>query len=279
MTTGRDQVEMLQTAATLTRGRVSDPRFEGMANEAMQLFGGDLQGHVGRADTSELFTPLEVWTGYEWEPGAFIGLQDRGVVAWGKGVPRSQVIPRSQVKHVVETDVQPTTVTLWVDCEQPISMRVQRFAPGMNVPEAVHDALRPYDKPKEDVEIDDREDLVCPSCGGAVREGADFCPHCGHPMNPAKKFNKMWLLALIPVLVFLIVLGVLLLGQKKDKPKPLAKATATATAKPSATVKPPTGIDLPRDLRPRLAGPRTGQGLEDRQSSRSSPTARCWCAC
>src|SRR4051794_14772745 len=98
-----------------------DPRFEGMAEEAMQVFGADLQGHIGRADSSELFTPLEVWTGYEWEPGAFIGLQDRGVVAWGKSTPRSQVIARSQVKHVVETDIRAEAITLWVDCPQPIS--------------------------------------------------------------------------------------------------------------------------------------------------------------
>src|SRR4051794_5738831 len=196
-----DQLETLQAAAGRTRALVSDARFEPAAEEALQVFGPDLQGHIGRADDTALFTPVEVWTGYEWEPAAFVGLQDRGIVGWGKGAPRTQVIPRAEVKHVVETDVRPEAVTLWVDCEQPISLRVTRFAPGLDVPQAVHDALAPFAREARTVDIDDRADLVCPSCGGAVREGADFCPHCGHPMTKAKGFDKRWLLALIPVAV------------------------------------------------------------------------------
>jgi hypothetical protein len=243
-----DQVETLQTAAGRTRALVEDERFEPAAEEALKVFGSDLQGHMGRADSSELFTPLEVWTGYEWEPGAFIGLQDRGVVAWGKTTPRSQVIPRAQVKHVVETDTRPEAITWWVDCPTPISLRVQRYAGSKDVPQAVYDALAPYAREAEAPEIDDRPDLVCPACGGAVREGADFCPHCGHPMTKAKGFNKLWLLGLIPVAVVAIVLAVLALGGDDKVKPPLAKATATASPGPSATA---TGLALPR----RISGP------------------------
>src|SRR3954468_13447915 len=131
MTTGRDQVHTLQEAAARTRGAVGDGRFPSLMDEALDVFGADLQGHMGRADTSSLFTPLEVWTGYEWEPAAFVGLQDRGVVAWGRGQPRTQAIARREVKQVVPTDAQPDAVTWWVDCPAPVSLRVQRFAGAM----------------------------------------------------------------------------------------------------------------------------------------------------
>src|SRR4051794_16353329 len=242
-----DQVETLQAAAGRTRALVSDARFQPAAEEALQAFGPDLEGHLGRADSSELFTPLEVWTGYEGEPAAFIGLQDRGIVAWGKTTPSPQAIPRSQVKHVVEADTRPAAITWRGGCPHPISLRAQRYAGGKDPPQAVHDALAPYARRVEAPEIDDRPDLVCPACGGAVREGADFCPHCGHPMTKAKGFNKLWLLALIPVAVFGIVLAVLLLGKDKPVTPPVAKATATAS--PAASAAP--GIALPR----RISGP------------------------
>src|SRR3954453_18855456 len=242
-----DQLETLQAAAGRTRALVSDARFDPVAEEALQVFGADLQGQIGRADSTEFFTPLEVWAGYEWEPAAFVGLQDRGIVAWGKTTPRSQVIPRAQVKDVVETDTRPEAITWWVDCPSPISLRVQRYAGGKDIPQAVYDALAPYAREVEAPEIDDRVDLVCPSCRGPVREGADFCPHCGHAMTKAKGFNKLWLLGLIPVAVFGVVLAVLLLaGKDKTVTPPVAKATATASAAPSAT-----GIALAR----RISGP------------------------
>src|SRR4051812_21219407 len=250
MSTRPDQVHTLQEAAARTRGAVGDGRFPSLMDEALEIFGADLQTHMGRADTSSLFTPLEVWTGYEWEPAAFVGLQDRGVVAWGKGQPRTQVIPRAEVKHVVETDVRPDDVTLWVDCEQPISLRVTRFAPGMDVPQAVHDALAPFARAAPAVDIDDRADLICPSCGGAVREGADFCPHCGHPMTKAKGFNKRWLFLLIPLAVIVAVVLVFLLTRDtavKDTP---ASPSATPPAGPTATVA-RASINLTR----RISGP------------------------
>src|SRR4051794_33012298 len=98
-----EQVETLQAAAGRTRALVSDERFDPAAEQALQVFRADLHGQIRRADSTELFTPLEVWTGYEWEPAAFVGLQDRGIVAWGKTTPHSQVISRAQVRDVVDT--------------------------------------------------------------------------------------------------------------------------------------------------------------------------------
>src|SRR4051812_26050345 len=143
--TGPDQGETLADAVSRTRSGVADPRFPGMVDDALRAYGPDLRTHLGRADEGELFTPLDVWTGMAWEPGAAVVVQDRAVLAWGEtGRVRTQVIARKRDPGVVtEVDVQPAAITLWIDCDQPINVRVQRFAPGMDVAQALADALRP----------------------------------------------------------------------------------------------------------------------------------------
>src|SRR4051812_18377099 len=109
MTTGQDQGETLADAVARTRADVGDGRFGAMADDAVRAFGDDLRKYLGRADHGELFTPLDVWTGTQWEPGAAIITQDRAVLAWGHpGRVRSQIIPRKRDPGgVTDIDIQP----------------------------------------------------------------------------------------------------------------------------------------------------------------------------
>ena len=69
-------------------------------------------------------------------------LQDRAILVWGR-TGRTQIIPRKRPGGVTEIDVQSDAITLWIDCEQPLNVRVQRFEGTMDVPTTFADMLRP----------------------------------------------------------------------------------------------------------------------------------------
>ena len=68
MPTEQHQGEPLADALARTRAEVADPRFGGMADDAIRTYGDELRGFLGRADVGELFTPLDVWTGRSGSP-------------------------------------------------------------------------------------------------------------------------------------------------------------------------------------------------------------------
>jgi hypothetical protein len=246
--------EPLSDALARTRAEVGDARFGGMADDALRTYGDDLRSALGRADVGELFTPLDVWTGMQWEPGAAVITQDRGVLAWGQpGRVRTQVIPRRRDPGgVTDIDIQPDAITLWIDCDQPVNVRVLRFQPGMDVPQVFADKLRqaPSEAPTV-VELPPLDEQ-CPHCFEPVRKGADFCPACGRHIGPKPpRSKKPFIIAAIVALLLLILLIVLLAvlsdDEKPAPPKP--KPTATQEASTPAPTEAP-----PADTR-RISGP------------------------
>src|SRR4051812_22573618 len=235
-----EQGETLLDALARTRDAVADPRFPTMADEAVRTYGNDLRAFLGRADQGELFTPLDVWTGMQWEPGCSIVTQDRAVLAWGQpGGVRTQVIPRKRDPGgVTDIDIQSDAITLWIDCEQPLNVRILRFQPGMDVPKTYGDKLRnaKSDAPTV-VEIPDA-DHQCPHCFEPVRADAEFCPACGRHIGPKPPRSKKWIIIALLLLLLLLLLGIAALAvfggdDKKPAAKKQATPTATATAAPT----------------------------------------------
>jgi hypothetical protein len=247
------QGEPLSDALSRTRAEVADGRFAGMADDAVRSYGDDLRALLGRADHGELFTPLDVWTGQQWEPGAAVVTQDRGILAWGRpGQVRTQVIPRKRDPGgVTDIDIQPDAVTLWIDCDQPLNVRILRFQPGMDVPQVFGDKLRQARSEAPTVVELPPLDEQCPHCFEPVRKGADFCPACGRHIGARPpRSKKPFIIAAIVALLLLIALIVLLSVLADDKPAPARpKPTATEAASTPAPTEAP-----PADTR-RISGP------------------------
>lgn len=254
MPTEQPQGDPLGDAVARTRADVSDPRFAGLAEDAARNYGEDLRHFLGRADFGELFTPLDVWTGTEWEPGASVITQDRAILAWGQpGRTRTQVIPRKRDPGgVTDIDVQPDAVTLWIDCDQPLNVRILRFQPGIDVPQVFGDKLRQARSEAPTVVELPPMDEQCPHCFEPVRKGADFCPSCGRHIGPKqKRSKKFWIILALLLLLLLLLIGtaiILLTGD--DDPAPVKpKPTATEVAQTPAPTEAP-----PADFR-RISGP------------------------
>jgi hypothetical protein len=254
MPTEQHQGEPLADALARTRAEVGDPRFGAMAEDAVNAYGDDLRTYLGRADAGELFTPLDVWTGTEWEPGAAVITQDRGILAWGQpGRTRTQVIPRKRDPGgVTDIDIQPDAITLWIDCDQPINVRVLRFQPGMDVPTRFADKLRQAKSEAPTVVELPPLDEQCPHCFEPVRKGAEFCPACGRHIGPKpprskKPFIILALILLLLLIALFVLISVLTGDEDPAPPKPTATATQEA-ATPEPTEAPPA------DTR-RISGP------------------------
>jgi len=236
MTTGQDQSETLQTAAARTRSSVADPRFPGAVDQALEYFGPELATNVGRADVGEMFVPLEVWLG-RWDQGAALVLQDRVVLAWGFGEVRTQVIARKRPGGVAEVDVQPDAITLWIDCDQPLNVRVERYTGEMDVPTAFADTLRQERREAAPTVALPPSEAQCPHCFEPVRADAEFCPACGRHIGPKpKRSKKLLIILIIALLLLLLLVGVaiaLLSGDDEPTP-PKASATPAETAEPTA---------------------------------------------
>src|SRR6478609_515765 len=232
-TTGQDHGETLLDALSRTRESVADPRFPSMADDAVQTYGNDLRAFLGRADHGELFTPLDVWTGAQWEPGCAVITQDRAVLAWGPaGRARTQVIPRRRDPGgVTDIDIQPDAITLWIDCEQPLNVRILRFQPGMDVPQTFADKLRQARSEAPTAVELAPADHQCPHCFEPVRADADFCPACGRHIGPKPPRSKKGLIIALIALLLLLLLGIAALAVFGGDDKPAAKqATPTPTA-------------------------------------------------
>jgi hypothetical protein len=247
------QGEPLSDAVARTRAEVGDGRFGTMADDAMRTYGDELRSGLGRADVGELFTPLDVWTGTEWEPGASVVTQDRAVLAWGQpGRVRTQVIPRKRDPGgVTDIDIQPDAITLWIDCDQPLNVRILRFQPGMDVPKVYADKLRQARSEDPTVVELPPLDEQCPHCFEPVRKGADFCPACGRHIGPKPpRSKKLWIILGIVLLLLLILLFVLISVLSDDD------APAPAKPKPTATevAETPAPTEAPADTR-RISGP------------------------
>lgn len=234
MTTGQDQTQTLYDTAARTRAAVSDPRFAADVDEAIEYFGPDIASHVGRYDTGELFVPIEVWLG-KWEPGASLVLQDRAVLVWGRTEVKSQIIPRKRPGSVAEVDVQADAVTLWIDCDNPLNVRVRQYSGAMDVPTTYADTLRPEKRDRAPTAELPPELEQCPYCFGEITKGADICPHCGRYLGKEKRSKKWLIILLLAMLLLLLLLAaVLLLSGDDEEPKPKPTPTATATAEASA---------------------------------------------
>lgn len=254
MPTEQTQGDPLGDALARTRADVADPRFPGLAGDALNAYGDDLRTFLGRADLGELFTPIDIWTGTQWEPGAAVITQDRAVLAWGQpGRSRTQVIPRRRDPGgVTDIDIQPDAITLWVDCEQPLNVRILRYQPGMDVPKTFADKLRQARSEAPTAAELPQLDEQCPHCFEPVRKGADFCPSCGRHIGPKqKRSKKFWIIvALIVLALLLLLIGLIVLLSGDEKPAPAKpKPTATQVAETPAPTEAP-----PADFR-RISGP------------------------
>jgi hypothetical protein len=232
-----EQGETLLDALARTREAVADPRFPTMADDAIERFGNEIRAFLGRADRGELLTPLDVWTGTQWEPGLAIITQDRAVLAWGQGGPaRTQVIPRKRDPGgVTDIDIQSDAITLWIDCDQPLNVRILRFQPGMDVPQTFADKLR-NDKSQAPTAVElPPADHQCPHCFEPVRADAEFCPACGRHIGPKPPRSKKWLIIALVALLVLLLLGIAALAVfgGDDKQPPAKTATPTASAAPT----------------------------------------------
>ena len=241
-TTGQDQGETLADALARTREAVADGRFPGMAEEALRAYGNDLRAYLGRADHGELFTPLDVWTGANWEQGGAVITQDRAVLAWGQpGRVQTQVIPRRRDPGgVTDVDVQPDAITLWIDCDQPLNVRIQRFQPGMDVPQTFGDKLR-QERSEAPTAVElPPADHQCPYCFEPVRADADFCPACGRHIGKRPPRSKKPFIILAIALLLLVILAVAAIAVFSKDDKPARKPAATAVTKtPAPTAVPP----------------------------------------
>lgn len=245
VTTGQDQTQTLYDAAARTRAAVTDPRFAADVDEAIEYFAPDVASHVGRYDTGELFVPLQVWLG-KWEPGASLVLQDRVVLVWGGTEVQHQIIPRRRAGGVAEVDVQVDAVTLWIDCDNPLNVRVRRYAGTMDVPTTYADTLRPEKLDMVATAELPPEAEQCPYCFGEIDKGTEICPHCGKYLGEKPKSKKWLILALLLLLLLLLIVGaVLLLGGDEEEPKPKPTPTATAEA----------GAEPTQDPFRRISGP------------------------
>ena len=212
-------------ALARTRDAVADSRFPTMADDAIAKYGNDLRAFLGRADVGELFTPLDVWTGSQWEPGASIITQDRAVLAWGPaGAARTQVIPRKRDPGgVTDIDIQSDAITLWIDCDQPLNVRILRYQPGLDVPQAYGDKLRNAKGDGPAIVELPAADHQCPHCFEPVRKDAEFCPSCGRHIGPKPPRSKKWLIILLAAVLLLLLLGIAALAVFGGEDKPVAK--------------------------------------------------------
>lgn len=238
MTTGQDQTQTLYDTAGRTRARVGDPRFDADVDEAIEYFGADIAAQIGRYDSGEFFTPIEVWLG-KWEPGASLVLQDRAILVWGRTEVQAQMIPRKRPGGVAEVDVQPDAITLWIDCDNPLNVRVRRYGGGLDVPTTYADLLRPDARDQAPTAALPPEMEQCPYCFGEITKGTEMCPHCGRYLGERKRSKKwLWLLLALLLLLLLIVGAILLLSGDDEEPKPTPTPTATAEASAEPTADP-----------------------------------------
>jgi len=79
--------------------------------------------------------------------------------------------------------------------------------------------MSPYDYGSDDSDMpqdfdlaygdDDRDVIDCPSCGKAVYEGADLCPHCGQWIledSPAFERSQGWFWPIMVAILIAVIL-------------------------------------------------------------------------
>jgi predicted nucleic acid-binding Zn ribbon protein len=137
--------------------------------------------------------------------------------------------------------MQPDAITLWIDCEQPLNVRILRFQPGMDVPQTFADKLRQARSEAPTAVELAPADHQCPHCFEPVRADAEFCPACGRHIGPKPKRSKKWLIIGLLALLLVLLLAIVALAVLGGDDKPAAKkATPTATATEAPTEAPPS---------------------------------------
>lgn len=121
---------------------VSESELEFFAKYSASLIntcGKDVIAGIAPSDRPGVFVPIDVWTDGKWELGCILTLQDRAMVVWYTGTFRTrtftQVVLYQGISNVTEAAIEPAKghrqiserVTLRVEGEQPITMRVPRF--------------------------------------------------------------------------------------------------------------------------------------------------------
>lgn len=139
--------EILVTAASLTVAQVDHERFQAYVEAAMQLMGKGIASHLVSSDQPGLYMPLETYQGGKWVGGSILMLQDRAILAWSVGVLRvrrfEHVIAYDSVTNVDDVEVHPATsvapekVTLKIEGEQRILVRVMRLPGSLDLPIAL----------------------------------------------------------------------------------------------------------------------------------------------
>ena len=160
------------------------------------------------------------------------------------------MIPRKRDPGgVTDIDIQPDAITLWIDCDQPVNVRILRFQPGMDVPKVFADKLRQAAGDAPTVVELPPLDEQCPHCFEPVRKGAEFCPACGRHIGPKQPRSKkpfiILAIVLLLLLLLLIVLITVLSGDEEPAP-PKPKPTATAVAETPAPTEAPPAADTRR---------------------------------
>jgi hypothetical protein len=167
-------------------------------------------------------------------------LQDRAVLVWGRTEVKSQIIPRKRPGGVAEVDIQPDAITLWIDCDNPLNVRVRQYSGTMDVPTTYADTLRPERSELEATAVLPGEMTQCPHCFAEVEKHAEFCPSCGRHIGPKPPRSKkpFIIAALLLLLLLVLIVGAILLfggdDEEPAKPKPSPSATAEASAEPTA---------------------------------------------
>ena len=200
---------------TPQRSRQSDPRRRGRPARSRtprtrrsQYFGEPTCASLGRADIGELFTPLE-------SVARQSGSRARAVITPGPrgpgvGAARSQAAgdpAQARPGGVTDIDIQPDAITLWIDCEQPLNVRILRFQPADGRPADVRRQAAPEARSERRPPSLPPMDEQCPHCFEPVRKGADFCPACGRHIGPKpKRSKKFWIILALIILLLLLLL-------------------------------------------------------------------------
>ena len=143
--------DILAHAANFTSSFVNRDDFDTAAQAALNVLASKIVARIDPLDRAGLFTALEVFADGKWQPGCLLGLEDRVVLGWWSGLVRIKLltceIPIAQVSDVAETDVEQLAgtavekVTLRIDGDVPMRIRVARYDTGMDLPEVVRGVL------------------------------------------------------------------------------------------------------------------------------------------
>lgn len=143
--------EILLSAANFTSNLGQHETFAKLITLALKMCGLSLVTYIDEEDNSGLFIPVGVFVHGKWEHGCILTLQDRAVIAWWTGVFRIkhffQVVPYETITGVSTGEIIPATklkpekVTLEIEAERDVVIRLMRLTEGADIPFMVESVL------------------------------------------------------------------------------------------------------------------------------------------